>query len=165
LHKEVRLHKTQGFSLIELSIVIILIAILAVMPFFNWPGSIVNLDGQAQQLAHDIRYAQSLAMSKGQRYRLVITTGTSSYQILNTAGTAILFPSGSNTIILNSGISFGTLTNLPNNLIAFDGEGTPYTTTGSPGTALASTATVPFQNSGSTKTVSITPLTGMVTVQ
>jgi prepilin-type N-terminal cleavage/methylation domain-containing protein len=155
----------KGFTLIELIIVIVVVSILAIIPFLNWPSSSISLDGQAQQLANDIRYAQSLSMTKAQRYRLVITTGSSSYQILNTAGTAVRFASGNTTVTLNSGISFGTLSNLPNSLIAFDGNGIPYTTTGSPGTALAANASIPLQSSGNTKTVVITPLTGKVNVQ
>jgi len=159
------LHKNQGFSLIELIIVIIVMSILAILPFINMPGPGLNLDAQAKKLANDIRYTQSFSMTKGQRYRLVITTGSSSYQILNTAGTAVRFTSGNTTTTLNSGISFGTLSNLPNNLIAFDGEGIPYTTTGSPGTALAANATIPLQSSGSTTNVIIAPMTGTVTIQ
>lgn len=155
----------KGFTLIELIIVIVIVSILAAMPFLNWPSSSISLAGQAQQLANDIRYAQSLAMTKAQRYRLVISTGSNSYQILNSAGTAILFSSGSTTVTLNSGISFGTLSNLPNSLIAFDGNGIPYTTTGSPGTALAADASIPLQSSGNTTTVVITPLTGRVNIQ
>lgn len=165
VNKDSCLHKIQGFSLIELIMVIIVISILAVVPFISMPGPGLNLDAQGQKLANDIRYAQSFSMTKGQRYRLVITTGTSSYQILNTAGTAVRFASGNTTTTLNSGISFGTLTNLPNSLIAFDGEGIPYTTTGSPGTALAANATIPLQSSSSTTNVIITPITGTVTVQ
>lgn len=165
MNRDVNLHKIRGFTLIELVIVIIIIAILAVMPFFNWPTTSISLEGQAQQLANDIRYTQSLSMTKAQRYRLVITTGTSSYQILNSSGIAAQFAAGSTTVTLSSGISFGTLANLPNSLIAFDGDGIPYTTTGTPGTALAANASIPLQASGSTKTVVITPLTGKVNVQ
>ncbi len=145
--------------------VMIVMAILAIVPFFNWPAASISLDGQAQQLANDIRYTQSLAMTQAERYRIVITTGTSSYQILNSTGTAIRFASGNTSVTLSTGISFGTLTNLPSNLIAFDGEGTPYTNTSIPGTALSANATIPLQSSGSTKTVVITPLTGKVNVQ
>lgn len=162
---DVYVHKIQGFTLLELIIVIIIIAILAVLPFFNWPAASISLDGQAQQLANDIRYTQSLSMTKAQRYRLVITTGTNSYQILNRSGTAASFASGSTTVTLSTGISFGTLTNLPNSLIVFDGDGTPYTDTTIPGTALVANASIPLQSSGNTKTVVLTPLTGKVNVQ
>jgi len=45
----------EGFTLIELITVIIVVSVLAVIPFINMPGSAINLDGQAQQLANDIR--------------------------------------------------------------------------------------------------------------
>jgi len=157
--------KIQGFTLIEVIIVIVIVSILAVAPFVSMPGSGLNLSGQAQLLANDIRYTQSLSMTKAQRYRLVITAGSNSYQILNTAGTAVRLASGNTIATLNSGISFGTLTNLPSSLIAFDGDGIPYTTTGSPGTALSANASIALQSSGSTTTVVITPLTGKVNVQ
>ncbi len=163
--KDIHLKNIQGFTLIEVIMVIVILGILAVMPLINMPSGSLTADGQAQQLASDLRYTQSLAMTKAQRYRLVITSGTRSYQILNTAGTAVRFASGNTTVTLSSGISFGTLTNLPNNLIAFDGEGVPYSTTGSPGTPLSANAAIPLQSSGSTKTVIVVPLTGQVDVQ
>lgn len=152
-----------GFTLLEFIITLIILSILMVGVYIAWPGLTVSLDAQAYQLASDIRYTQALSMSKGERYRFVKLSSTT-YQITNSAGTAIILPRGVTTITLNSGITFGTLTNLPNNLIAFDGKGIPYTDTGSPGTALSSTATLPLTASGETKTVSVTPETGRVSV-
>ena len=157
------LYKTKGFTLIELVTVIVVIGILAVFASVSSPLSTFTLDSQAQQLASDIRYAQSLSMTSGQRYRWVKLSATS-YQVVNAAGTAVTLPSGTTTITLYSGISFGTLTNLPNNLVAFDGRGIPYTTTGSPGTALATTATIPLTTTGETKTLSVTAQTGRMIV-
>lgn len=162
---DISLHKLQGFSLIELVITIVVISILAIFPFINWPGTTLNVTGQAQQFVTDVRYTQALAMSKAQRYRLVINPVSNSYQILNSAGTAVLLSSGSSTVTLSSGISFGTLSNLPNNMIVFDSNGIPYTDTGSPGTTLAANASIPLQSSDTTKTAVITPSTGKVTVQ
>jgi hypothetical protein len=71
---------------------------------------------------------------------------------------------GNTTETLNSGITFGTFTNLPSNLIAFDSNGAPYTNTSLPGTALSSTATMPLTGDGSTETISISPQTGRVTI-
>lgn len=161
---EVIFQKTQdGFTLIELIAVILIISILSAVAMMNWQAGIIDLGGEAKQLAGDIRYTQSLAMTKGQRYYLIKQSATT-YQIMNAAGTAITLETGSTTMTLNNGITFGTLTNLPNNLIAFDGRGTPYTTSSSPGTALAATATIPLVSGSSTKTISILPQTGSVTV-
>lgn len=152
-----------GFTLLEFVIVIVMIGIMSVFALFQWQGSTITLEAQAQQLAEDLRYTQSLSMTKGQRYRWV-KTSANSYQILNSAGTPITFARGNTTITFTGNIVFGTLTNLPSNLVAFDGKGAPYTDTGSPGTALASTATIPLTADSETKTVSISPETGRVIV-
>lgn len=152
----------KGFTLVELVMVILLLGILSAGTYFIWPRDNINLGAEAANLASHIRYAQILSMTKGQRYRFVKTSSTT-YQIANSAGTAIQLPSGQTTVTLQAGIAFGTLTQLPNDLIAFDGKGIPYIDTGSPGTALASTATIPLTASGSTTlTIQIDPETGRV---
>lgn len=157
-------HHIKGFTLFEVVMVVLIMSVLAVVTFVRWPGYSLNVGAQAQQLASDIRYTQALSMSTGQRYYLQITTGSRLYQIKNEAGTAITLPNGANSVTLGTGISFGTLTNLPSSLIAFDGVGTPYVTTGSPGTALSATATIPLVSSSLTQTVSISAGTGRVIV-
>jgi prepilin-type N-terminal cleavage/methylation domain-containing protein len=156
--------KEAGFTLIEMIMTIVVLGILLTGVYVKWPGSTINLGGQAAQLANDLRYTQSLSMTKDQRYRLVIVSSTT-YQILNASGTAVMNAMGGTTTTLNRGITFGTLSNLPSSLVAFDGVGIPYTTTAIPGTALSSTASIPLTAGGSTKTVTIAPQTGMVSVQ
>jgi prepilin-type N-terminal cleavage/methylation domain-containing protein len=157
------LHGESGFTLIELVLVIVIMSFLSVGVYIAWPGSTINLKGQADQIASDIRYAQALSMTKGERYRWVKTSSTT-YQITNSSGTAILLAGGSTTVTLNSGMAFGSFTDLPNNLVVFGGNGTPYTDTGSPGTALASTAIIPITAGSETKNISISPETGRVIV-
>jgi prepilin-type N-terminal cleavage/methylation domain-containing protein len=157
-------NKHAGFSLIELIMVLIILSVVMINVYVNWPGATLNVRGQADRLADDIRYTQTLSMSQGQRFRLVKTSSTT-YQITNSAGTAIIMPSGGTSVTLGTGISFGALTNLPNSLIAFDGKGAPYTDTGSPGTALASTASILLNSGSESNTISISPETGRVIVQ
>src|SRR5688500_2844705 len=123
-----------GFTLIELISVVVIIGALSTAVFIKWPSFSINVPAQAAQLANDLRYTQSLSLSQGQRFRLVISSATT-YQILNSSGVAILNASGNTTTTLGTGISFGTLTNLPNNLVAFDSRGVPYSDSGLPGTA------------------------------
>jgi prepilin-type N-terminal cleavage/methylation domain-containing protein len=158
------INTSQGFTLIELVMVILIAGILAVVAFFQWPGYNLNLGAKALQLQSDVRYTQALSMNSDQRYYLSINTSTNSYQILNASGTAIVLESGGTTATLGAGIAFGLLTNLPNKLIQFNGSGIPYTTTSLPGTQLASTATIPMTTGSFTQTISITPLTGMVSI-
>jgi len=154
----------KGFTLIELICVIILLGILSVGAYLQWPGSSINSGAQAQQVANDMRYTQALSMTKGKRYSFVITSSTT-YQIQNSSGTAIITAMGGTTTTLNTGLSFGTLSNLPNNLVTFDGNGIPYSTTGTPGTVLSATASIPITGGSITQTITITPMTGRILVQ
>jgi len=145
-----------GFTLLELVIVIIVLAILAATISPMWPYKTINLNIQARALVSDIRYTQNLAVTRGVRYYLTLTSSTT-YRILDLNGGNIT------NYTLGSGITFGTLTNLPNSLIAFDGQGTPYSNTTIPGTPLAANATIRLNASdGSNTTVTITQITGQV---
>jgi len=154
----------RGLTLIELILVMIVTSVLAVVVLVKWPGAEMSLAAQAEQLANDIRYTQALAMTKGQRFYLIQASSTT-YQIKDSAGTAVKFATGNTTVTLNAGTTFGTLTNLPNSLVTFDGKGTPYTDTTSPGTALATAATIPLTANGQTESVVISPETGRVIIQ
>lgn len=158
--------KNHGFTLIELVIVITITAILAFGVIGLWPGTTITLTAQTALLANDIRYTQILAMSTGMRCYLAKTSSNSYriYKIVNGSSTLVTMPSGSTTTTLNSGITFGTFSGLPNSLIAFDTKGTPYTDTGSPGSALGALATIYLNAGNQTPTsVTITQETGRVT--
>jgi type II secretory pathway pseudopilin PulG len=157
INTDVKLHKNKGYTLLELVIIILIIGILVVYPLIKWPGKVVNVLAETQLIASDIRYAQTLSMASESCYRLVQASATS-YNITN-GTTTILLPSGSTTMNLNSGISFGSWT--PANLIAFDSNGIPYSDACV--TALTANATVPVTDGVNTKTITINQVTGMVT--
>jgi len=153
-----------GFTLLEMVIVIALMAILAAIAIARWPGVNLNLNAQAQQLANDIRYTQSLAMTRGQRYRLNLLTATT-YSITDLSGNAVgNNVTGNNTVTYGTGITKGTTSNLPNNLIAFDGQGIPYIDA-TAATALTATASISLTAGSVTRTLQISPETGRVIVQ
>jgi prepilin-type N-terminal cleavage/methylation domain-containing protein len=158
-----RLNKlTSGFTLIELILVIAIISIVSVMVVPKWHATSQGQEYETRRVLNDIRYVQAMSMLTGQHYRFVRTSATT-YQLLNEAGSALLLPSGGTTITLSTGVSFGTFTNLPNSLVAFDSLGTPQTTSSVPGTALASAAVIPLVN-GSTRNITISPQTGYGTI-
>ena len=153
-----------GFTLIELVMVILLIGILSVMVVPNWTASTLGIEFESRHILDDIRYAQSMSLATGQRYRFVKVSSTT-YGIYNEAGAAVTMPNGATTITLTNGVSISSMSNLPSSLVAFDSLGAPYTTSSIPGTALASTAVISLTNGTQSATVSITPSTGYGVVQ
>lgn len=163
MERKVPFKTLHGFSLIEMIIVIMVISIVggsfALITYQPYP---IELTATANQLASDLRYTQSLSMTKGARYRLQSVSGNQ-YQIINeTTGTPVMLALGSTTVTMGGGITFGTATNIPNSLIAYDGWGAPYVDTAN--TALTATATIILQVGTQTQTVTILPVTGRVTV-
>lgn len=124
--------KSKGFTLVELTIVIVVVGILITYVVLMWPDKSIELDTQAAQLASDIRYVQSLSMSHNNNtatnnlylYRLDLSN-SNQYQILDGSGNPIKYPPGSSTTIvsLGNGIS---MSNNRTSYLVFDGTGTPY---------------------------------------
>lgn len=156
------MEKKSGFTFIELIIVIVILTIIATIAIMRWPSSNINLNAQAQQLAGEIRYTQSLAFSHGVRYRLNLTS--TSYNITDISGNAVPDPvTGNNSTSLASGMT-ASWTNLPNNLVAFDGNGNPYIDSAAT-SLLGSIAVITLSAGGANRTISISPETGRVIVQ
>ena len=153
----------RGFTLVELVIIIMIVGIISVIAIPKWQNNSMGLEYEARRILNDIRFTQAMSMTSGQRYRWVMVS-SSTYSVLNEAGTAMLLPSGS-TVATLSRTTIGALTNLPNSLIAFDSQGTPYTTSTFPGTALASTASINLSASGSTRVIQISAGTGYGVLQ
>ena len=68
--------RQSGFTLVELMAVLIITAILAAFLIPRFSDQPINLAAQAEQLASDIRYVQSLSMTQGQRYRINLVAGS-----------------------------------------------------------------------------------------
>jgi len=156
--------KQNGFTIVELIVVITIVAIISVIAvprFITTP----NLDGQTQQLLSDLRYTQMLAITHGQRFRVNFTSSTT-YTITNTSGTAVANPStNGNTITFTGGVTMSLPpTNLPNNLVAFDENGIPYTDSAAT-TALAANATITLTRNGINRSIVITQKTGSMIAQ
>ena len=159
-----------GFSLIELVIVVLLVAIVSAVAYSRLSTGTMIVSTQADRLASAIRYAQTLAMTQGARYEVVLTSTT--YAVYRTAaGVATLVAeAGSGQVgpyTYDSGVTVTVPpTNLPNSLVTFDGRGIPYTDATSPGTILSpSAAVIQISKEGDTRSIVITPETGSVAVQ
>jgi MSHA pilin protein MshC len=161
--------RSPGFTLIELIVVMVVLGVLAAVfiPRSNNPAIIVST--QAEQLAADIRYVQSLAMTQGQRYRINFTAATK-YNFTDTSGSSATSPHPSGTpfpISLATDVTLSPqaplVTTFPSQ-IAFDGLGIPYTDL-SATTKLASMATISLASGGTTRVIQIYPETGLVRLQ
>jgi prepilin-type N-terminal cleavage/methylation domain-containing protein len=162
-----------GFTLIELTIAMVLVVILAIalIPRSPSPDSL-TLRPRAEQLASDIRYVQTLSMTSGQRLCLTLDPPAgppySGYR-LTTAVTGCTsnaeHPAGlAQPIDLCGGATCVTVpsANLPNDYVQFSGLGAPFT---APAVALAADAVISVAGDAGPRTVTISPTTGRVLVQ
>ncbi len=160
----IRSTTVNGFTLVELVAIIILVALLAFTAIPRLPGPSLDVDSQAEQLAAEIRYTQALSMTRGDRYRINLTSA--SYQITDSGGlNPEVHPgtSSTNPVALD-GVSLGGYNPpLTNNYVAFDGRGIPFANVA--GTAMTSSASITLAAGGVTRAIVISPETGRVAVQ
>lgn len=164
--------RMRGFTLIELVVVLLLVGILAIFAVPRMSQNTIELSGQAEQVARDVRYAQTLSMTRGAalgsqgRYCIFFTA--TGYQLRNNANsyatpcsTAVNHPAtGSTAAIVLSGSTAVSTANLTGGYAEFDTKGQPTSFT-----APAANATITLTATGGPRTVVISPVTGKVTVQ
>lgn len=155
-----------GFTLIELAVVIIISVILAVSAIIPLTSALnIKLDAAANKFMFDLRFAQQLAINRHNSSGVSLNVAGNSYFVyIGTTSVKAKDPLTRQDLIVNygtaseySGVSLVS-TNF-GDLISFDYMGTPYDSTG---TALASQGSVVLQRSGETETVTIEPNTGEV---
>ena len=139
LNNRLPFESSQGFTLVELIMIIVLISILAVsvMPSFI-DTSVFSLEGAAGMVAADIRYAQELAMGTHASKTITFTTDDSHYTV---DSRAVNLPSK---VTISTGATF-----------TFNSLGEPTTGGGS---------SVEIQAGSSTKTITVESYTGRVTI-
>jgi MSHA pilin protein MshC len=152
--------KYSGFTLIEMVMVIMVIAILSIVVINQLPAASINIGAEAQIMINNLRYTQALAMYTGQSYYLTAASG-SSYEIVNAGGTASVLAQGNTVRTFPTGVSFGP-TNFPNGLVGFNSHGQPTTDTS--GTLLTTVGTLSLTNGTTTMTITVQPETGRLTL-
>lgn len=152
--------RASGFTVLELVLVLVMVGVLAAYaaPRLFTVQSIA-LPASAAQLAASIRYTQSLAMSRGQRYRINFTGAT--YQITDMGGAPIVQPltAGTAAVSLAPATLSGFNPPLTGGYVAFDGRGVPYVSATAP---LAGTATITLTSGAEVASVSVAAETGHV---
>ncbi|HEY3155785.1 MAG TPA: hypothetical protein VGK76_04030 [Candidatus Eisenbacteria bacterium] len=162
----------EGFSLTEL---IIIITILGILSWLAYPKVVamdeIKLDTAARRLAADLRYAQSLAMSKRLIHGLLFEPALERYTVFApSSGSPITDPADRARPmrvdytsraefrgVLIQSAAFGTTPG-----VTFDYFGVPRDTSG---VDLTSNGLVVLSYQGVTDTVLVAPQTGMVTVR
>ena len=171
IHVALAKSMNRGFTLIELVVVLLLVAILGFFVVPRLSQNTVELSGQAEQVASDIRHAQTLSMTRGAalgsqgRYCVFFTATGYQYRHNNNSyatpcTTAVSHPAtGSTAAIVLSGTAV-TPGNLTGNYVEFDTKGQPTSFI-----APNSNATVTLNATGGPRVVVISPVTGKATVQ
>lgn len=158
----IRSARHSGFTIVELVAIILLVGVLAFVAIPRFSGPSLRVDAQAEQLASDIRYTQTLAMTQGDRFRINLTAA--GYQITDSGGlNPEVHPgTGSTSVVALDGVALsGYNPPLTGNYVAFDGRGIPYV---GASTALSANATITLTG-GATRTIVISPETGRVVLQ
>lgn len=153
-----------GFTIVEIMIVVVIIAIAALVavPMMSSAASLQIRSG-ANIIAADLEYAKSMAISRGQNYSVVFDKDTDSYKIVGPDGvTTIDHPvkkgfkyvvSFQNESRLNRvGITSANFN--ADQTVVFDCLGSPD-----------SGGSVVLQADGTTKTVTVEPVTGFISIQ
>ena len=151
----------QGFTLIELVAVIVLAGILIFSVSSRYSGTSITLAAQTEQLAADIRYAQSLSMTRGVRHCIFFDTASARYDLRKSdcslVSNEVEHPATGVKGYINLNSVTLTAANLSGNYVEFDSRGKPYTLTPPNGIVALSAG-------GETRSINISPETGRVIV-
>ena len=166
-----------GFTYIEILVVISLIAILAagVWVYVGFYKG-MKLEAAAEKLSYDIRYAQNQALCTtlwhGINFEVNPVNKYYVYQTDSLADTLIQDPADfASTLVVDLYHKYGVTINSVNleggeNKVEFDGLGRPYTDhINYGGWVVSAEGTIVLGLQGLTKTITITPVTGKVTIQ
>lgn len=157
----------RGFTLMELIIIIIVMAIIASVVFVSWPGQSVNVNTSAERLANDLRYMQYISHGRDKTYQITFVPASARYdlfEVTDSGNEAFNHPfTNSNEISLPSGISLAVNSAISSDILRFDAEGEPLV--GSSGTALSSTGQITISADGKSAYVCVKRYTGLVEVK
>jgi prepilin-type N-terminal cleavage/methylation domain-containing protein len=162
----------RGFTLIEVMLVVVILAIAAMMAIpFAVSGASTQLKSAATIIASDLEYAKSMAISRGQNYSVVFDPGAESYQIEDVNGVVIDHPvkkgfpytvsfaadSRFDRVDISSAVFDAQST------VSFDYLGSPYSGSGA-GASPLNSGIITLSAAGTTMTVNVEPVTGYITI-
>lgn len=163
--KKHQLQRREGFTLIELVLTIIVIAILAASVNIGINGiSSARLNGAARRLVSDLRFAQQAAITKRIRHGIIFTANSYTVFENDLPADPARNPQGGGDFIVNftsgdfAGVTIGAT--LPGSVVKFEPSGRPLD--GANAALTPATNQVTLSYSGSPMTVTIIPETGKI---
>jgi prepilin-type N-terminal cleavage/methylation domain-containing protein len=161
-----------GFTLIELMIVVVILAIAAavVVPMASSAGT-MQLRAAVNVVAADLEYAESMSISRGQKYAVVFDKATESYRVTDESGATIPHPIKKGFLYTVDFRDDGRLDQVDIVDVSFDGAaavsfdylGSPYSGTGGSAAPLNS-GVITLRAGSVTRTVNVEPVTGYISV-
>ena len=152
-----------GFTIVEIVIVVVIIAIAALVavPMMSSAASL-QIRSAANMIAADLEYARSMAISRGQNFSVEFDKDTERYRIKDQAGNVISHPvkKGFNyeiDFLNDSRLNRVDIMNVDFNMTS----SVQFECLGSPDNG----GTVIIQAGGATKTITVEPVTGFISIQ
>jgi prepilin-type N-terminal cleavage/methylation domain-containing protein len=154
---------SSGFTIVEIVIVVVIIAIAAMIavPMMSSAASL-QIRSAANIIAADLEYCRSMAISRGQNYSVVFDTVADSYKIVDPVGTVIQHPVKKGFTYVIDFQNESRLDRVDITSAVFDTDQTVvFDCLGSPDSG----GSVVLQAGGTTKTVTVEPVTGFISIQ
>ncbi|MHC4259262.1 MAG: GspH/FimT family protein [Planctomycetota bacterium] len=155
--------KTDGFTILEILIVVIIIAIGAMIavPLASSAAG-VQVGSAANMIAADLEYAKSMAITRGQNFSVVFEGAADSYRIEDQNGNVIPHPVKKGFDYVIDFHSDGRLDKVDISNVDFNSTSrVTFDCLGSPDNGGA----VTVQAGGNILTVAVEPVTGFITIQ
>jgi len=168
--KQKRQSRFNGFTLVEIIIVVVILGIAAMMavPMFSGAAD-MQVRAAANRLAADLDYAKGLAVTYQKSCSVVFNPANESYQIQYADGTSVKNPVRPDQDYI---VSFSTdsnmsrvnidSTDLTDDTVTFDYMGSPYAGLGT--TTSLNSGLITLKADDFTMTVNIEPMTGYVSI-
>ena len=155
--------KGGGFTIVEVVIVVVIIGIAALIavPMMSSAASL-QIRSAANMIAADIEYARSMAISRGQNYKVVFDKDADSYKIVDQSDNVIQHPVKKGFTYVIDFQNESRLDRVDIISANFNADQTViFDCLGSPDSG----GSVVLQADGTTRTVTVEPVTGFISIQ